>query len=79
MTCMRYSIVIEKSANGYGAYVPDLPGCAVVGDTLEETKKLKLSFTLLSRCTSMQCALMVILCRNPQPLSITLKWLEFPA
>lgn len=24
---MRYAIVIEKAANDYSAYVPDLPGC----------------------------------------------------
>ena len=40
MRDMRYGIVIEKSADGYGAYVPDLPGCAVVGDSIEETETL---------------------------------------
>jgi predicted RNase H-like HicB family nuclease len=37
---MRYAIVIEKSETGYGAYVPDLPGCVAVGETLEETERL---------------------------------------
>ena len=37
---MRYAIVIEKSETGYGAYVPDLPGCVAVGETLEETEQL---------------------------------------
>lgn len=37
---MYYAIVIERSANGYGAYVPDLPGCAVVGDTEAEVRSL---------------------------------------
>lgn len=37
---MRYAIVIEKGANSYGAYVPDLPGCVAVGETLEEVKTL---------------------------------------
>ena len=37
---MRYTVVYEKSATGYGAYVPDLPGLGVVGKTLDETKKL---------------------------------------
>ncbi len=37
---MRYAVIYEKSATGYGAYVPDLPGLGVVGETLEETKKL---------------------------------------
>jgi len=40
MMSMKYSVVIEKSADGYGAYVPDLPGCAAVGDTIEEAKSL---------------------------------------
>ena len=30
---MRYAVVIEKSPKGFGAYVPDLPGCVAVGDT----------------------------------------------
>ena len=34
-----YTVIIEKTATGYSAYVPDLPGCITVGDTLEETKQ----------------------------------------
>ncbi|MCE0522964.1 MAG: type II toxin-antitoxin system HicB family antitoxin [Methylacidiphilales bacterium] len=37
---MRYAIVIEKSENGFGAFVPDLPGCIAVGGTIGETEKL---------------------------------------
>jgi predicted RNase H-like HicB family nuclease len=37
---MRYSVVIEKSESGYGAYVPDLPGCVAVAETLKETERL---------------------------------------
>ena len=37
---MRYAVVIEKGKNSYGAYVPDLPGCVAVGETLEEVKQL---------------------------------------
>ena len=37
---MRYAIVIEKSENGFGAYVPDLPGCIAVADSVTETEKL---------------------------------------
>jgi predicted RNase H-like HicB family nuclease len=33
---MEYVIVIEKSKNGYGAYVPDLPGVGVIADTKKE-------------------------------------------
>jgi predicted RNase H-like HicB family nuclease/predicted RNA binding protein YcfA (HicA-like mRNA interferase family) len=36
----RYAVVFEKSNTGYGAYVPDLPGCVAVGRSLEETKRL---------------------------------------
>lgn len=37
---MRYAVVIEKSETGYGAYVPDLPGCVAVGETVNETERL---------------------------------------
>ena len=37
---MRYAVVIEKSDTGYGAYVPDLPGCVAAGETMGETSQL---------------------------------------
>ncbi len=37
---MRYGVVIEKGETSYGAYVPDLPGCVAVGETLEEVEDL---------------------------------------
>ena len=37
---MTYTVVIEKTGNGYSAYVPDLPGCVAAGDTREETEAL---------------------------------------
>ncbi|MCH8205108.1 MAG: type II toxin-antitoxin system HicB family antitoxin [Candidatus Hydrogenedentes bacterium] len=37
---MKYAVLYEKSEDGFGAYVPDLPGCVAVGDTLEETERL---------------------------------------
>ena len=37
---MDYIVVIEETDNGYGAYVPDLPGCVAAGDTREETEAL---------------------------------------
>lgn len=37
---MRYAIVIEKGENSYGAYVPDLPGCVAVGETLTQVREL---------------------------------------
>jgi predicted RNase H-like HicB family nuclease len=37
---MRYAVVIEKGETSYGAYVPDLPGCFAIGETLQEVKEL---------------------------------------
>ena len=37
---MEYVVIYEKGDNSYGAYVPDLPGCITVGETLEETQTL---------------------------------------
>jgi len=37
---MKYAVVIEKSENGYSAFVPDLPGCIAAGDDLEGTERL---------------------------------------
>ena len=37
---MKYAVVIEKSETGFGAYVPDLPGCVAVGETFSETEQL---------------------------------------
>lgn len=37
---MRYAVVFEKSPTSFGAYVPDLPGCVAVGDSLAEAKTL---------------------------------------
>ncbi len=39
-TVTAYPVIIEKSDNGYAAYLPDLPGCVAAGDTEEETKAL---------------------------------------
>ena len=33
---MKYLVIVEKGANSFGAYVPDLPGCAVVAETRRE-------------------------------------------
>ena len=37
---MEYLVVIEKGPKSYGAYVPDLPGCAAVGDSRREVLRL---------------------------------------
>ena len=35
---MRYAVVIEKAANNYSAYVPDLPGCVATGASVAEAE-----------------------------------------
>ena len=37
---MKYLVIIEKGPTSFGAYVPDLPGCAAVGDSEEEVRQL---------------------------------------
>ena len=37
---MSYLVIIERGEDGFGAYVPDLPGCVAVGETEEETLEL---------------------------------------
>ena len=35
---VRYAVILEKAKDGgYGAYVPDLPGCLGMGETRNET------------------------------------------
>src|SRR5262245_2524894 len=38
MNGMRYAVVIEPGEKGYGAYVPDLPGCVAVAPTASEVE-----------------------------------------
>jgi len=35
---IEYAVVIERSPNNYGAWVPDLDGCVSTGTTLDEVK-----------------------------------------
>lgn len=37
---VKYAVIIENTAEGIGAYVPDLPGCAVAGTTKSEVIQL---------------------------------------
>ena len=39
MSIRRYPLVIEPTITGYSAFSPDVPGCAAVGDTEEETRR----------------------------------------
>lgn len=36
---MQYAVVVEKAEGNYSAYVPELPGCVAVGDTVEEVEQ----------------------------------------
>lgn len=35
----EYAVIYEKGETNWGAFVPDLPGCVSIGDTLEEVKE----------------------------------------
>ncbi|HEX2201659.1 MAG TPA: type II toxin-antitoxin system HicB family antitoxin [Longimicrobium sp.] len=37
---MEHAVVIERGDTGFGAYVPDLPGCVAVAETEEEVRTL---------------------------------------
>jgi predicted RNase H-like HicB family nuclease len=37
---VKYLVIYEKSATGWGAYAPDLPGLGVAATTLDEVKEL---------------------------------------
>ena len=37
---MRDAIVIENAGANYSAYVPDLPGCVAVGESIAEVERL---------------------------------------
>ena len=36
---MRYAMIVEKGKRNYSAYLPDLPGCIVTGESPEEVKQ----------------------------------------
>jgi predicted RNase H-like HicB family nuclease len=35
-----YAVVFERGRSSVGAYVPDLPGCAAIGNNREEAARL---------------------------------------
>jgi predicted RNase H-like HicB family nuclease len=37
---MKYLVVVEKGENGFGAYVPDLPGCVAAAESRKEVVSL---------------------------------------
>jgi predicted RNase H-like HicB family nuclease len=36
----KFLYILEKTGSGFSAYVPDLPGCVAVGESLAEAKDL---------------------------------------
>jgi predicted RNase H-like HicB family nuclease len=36
----KYTVFFARTATGYSAHVPDLPGCVVAATTLDETREL---------------------------------------
>jgi predicted RNase H-like HicB family nuclease len=36
---MRYAVVIEKAEGNYSAYVPDLPGCVAIAETVSAVEQ----------------------------------------
>ncbi len=37
---MKYAVVIERAGDNLSAYVPDLPGCIVTGNSVPEVEQL---------------------------------------
>jgi predicted RNase H-like HicB family nuclease len=37
---MKYAVVIERAGKNLSAYVPDLPGCIVTGNSVYEVEQL---------------------------------------
>ncbi len=37
---MKFPVIYELGLGGFGAYVPDLPGCVAAGDSLDEVREL---------------------------------------
>lgn len=36
---VRYAIVIENAGSNFSAYVPDLPGCIAVGESIADVEQ----------------------------------------
>jgi len=36
---LRYAVIIERYDTGYGAYVPDLPGCGATAQTEDQVRE----------------------------------------
>ena len=71
MSARRYAIIIERGPTSYGAYSPDVPGCAVVGGSDAEVRRL-IAEAISSAWKA--CALAASPFPNQVPPSITSKW-----
>ena len=40
MILMQYLVILEEGQSGYGAYVPDLPGCVAAAESRDEVVSL---------------------------------------
>lgn len=40
MNSVQYTVIVEKGASSWGAYVPDLPGCIAAGESRDEALRL---------------------------------------
>ena len=36
---VEYTVIYERGATNWGAYIPDLPGCVSIGDTFLEVQE----------------------------------------
>jgi predicted RNase H-like HicB family nuclease len=36
---IEYTVIYERGTTNWGAYIPDLPGCISIGDTLVEVQE----------------------------------------
>jgi predicted RNase H-like HicB family nuclease len=70
---LKYAVVFERSEEGYGAFLPDLPGCITVGDTLEEAER-NIREAITGHIEAMRAHGEKI----PQPTTLT-EYIEIPA
>ncbi len=40
MNAMKYLVIVEEGDDGFGAYVPDLPGCIAAAETRDKVVSL---------------------------------------
>jgi predicted RNase H-like HicB family nuclease len=71
---MKYVVIYERTATGYSAYVPDLPGCVTTGGTLEETKA-NMREAISGHIEAMRLHGEAI----PEPTTVAAEQLAFPA